>query len=86
MLTLALGIGLSTALFTIANALLFRGLPLPDAQRVVLMGAATPDNRVLNYPLPLAVLCPQVAVPGQQERTPMSSLLQTVLRRAMMPG
>lgn len=35
--TLALGIGLSTAVFTIANALLLRRLPVRDEGRVVLL-------------------------------------------------
>jgi putative ABC transport system permease protein len=52
-LTLALGIGLSTAVFTIANGLLFRRLPFPEQERVVLVAGATPDNRVQNYPLSL---------------------------------
>ena len=52
-LTLALGIGLSTAVFTVANAVLFHRLPFPEQERVVLVAGATPDNRVQNYPLSL---------------------------------
>ncbi|HEY4305109.1 MAG TPA: ABC transporter permease [Gemmatimonadaceae bacterium] len=52
-LTLALGIGLSTAVFTVADAVLFRPLAIRDAPRVVFVAGATPDNRVDNYPISL---------------------------------
>jgi putative ABC transport system permease protein len=49
-LTLALGIGLSTAVFTVADALLLRRLPVRDQDRlVVLWGSAT--DRAFNYPV-----------------------------------
>jgi predicted permease len=50
-LTLALGIGLSTAVFTIANALLFRRLPVRDQDRIVLLWGETRDKRFANFPL-----------------------------------
>jgi putative ABC transport system permease protein len=37
-LTLALGIGANTAIFTVVDAVLFRRLPFPDAHRLVLIG------------------------------------------------
>ena len=37
-LTLALGIGANSAVFTVINAVLFRRLPFPDADRLVLVG------------------------------------------------
>jgi putative ABC transport system permease protein len=53
MLTLALGIGLSTAVFTIANALLLRRLPVRDQDRIVLLWGETRDKRFTNFPLDL---------------------------------
>lgn len=50
---LALGIGLSTAVFTIANALLLRDLAVRDQDALVVLAGATPDGRVENYPLSL---------------------------------
>ncbi len=40
-LTLALGIGLSTAVFTVADALLLRRLPVRDQDRLVVLGSET---------------------------------------------
>jgi putative ABC transport system permease protein len=53
-LTLALGIGLSTAVFTVADALLLRGLPVQDQDRIVVLSGVTRDGRFDNYPLGLA--------------------------------
>ena len=50
-LTLAIGIGLSTAVFTVAEALLIRRLPVADQNRVVLLWGTTPDGRFSNFPL-----------------------------------
>lgn len=50
-LTLALGIGLATAVFTVANAFLLRPLPVRDQQRVVVLWGATSDGRFDNFPL-----------------------------------
>jgi predicted permease len=52
-LTLALGIGLSAAVFTIANALLLRRLPVKDQDRIVLLWGETPDKKFTNFPLDL---------------------------------
>ena len=51
MLTLALGIGLSTAVFTVADAFLIRPLPVRDQDRVVVLWGATRDGRFDNFPL-----------------------------------
>ncbi len=51
--TLALGIGLSTAVFTIANALLLRKLPVRDQDRIVLVWGETRDGKFPNFPFDL---------------------------------
>lgn len=50
-LTLALGIGLGTAVFTVAEAFLLRPLPVRDGGRVVVLWGATRDGRFDNFPL-----------------------------------
>ncbi|MBI3447387.1 MAG: ABC transporter permease [Acidobacteria bacterium] len=42
--TLALGIGASTAIFSVANAVLWKPLPYPRADAVVAIGEASPDG------------------------------------------
>jgi hypothetical protein len=49
-LTLALGIGLSTAVFTVADALLLRRLPVRDQDRLVVLWGRAPDE-AFNYPV-----------------------------------
>src|SRR5207248_4472740 len=43
-LTLALGIGLATAVFTVADALLLRQLPVRDQDRLVVLWGQLPDQ------------------------------------------
>jgi predicted permease len=50
LLTLAIGIGLSTAVFTVAEALLLRPLPVVDQNRLVVLWGQTLDRRFDNYP------------------------------------
>src|SRR5215510_4540406 len=45
-LTLALGIGANTAIFTLVNAIFFHGLPVSDPER--LMSIFTTDQRTRN--------------------------------------
>ena len=52
-LTLALGIGLATAVYTVANAVLLRRLPIRDQEHVVLLWGSTPDGKFANVPLTL---------------------------------
>jgi len=49
-LTLALGIGLATAVFTVADALLLRPLPVQDQDRLVVLWGQKPE-RDFAYPL-----------------------------------
>src|SRR5688500_3929463 len=51
--TLAIGIGLSTAVFTVADALLLRRLPVGDQDRLVVLWGETQDGRFSNFPLAL---------------------------------
>src|SRR3989441_10156786 len=51
-LTLALGIGLATAVFTVADARRLRRLPVRDQDRLVVLWGRKPD-RPYNYPLGL---------------------------------
>ncbi len=50
-LTLAVGIGLATAVVAVAEALLLRPLPVRDQSRVVVLWGAARDGSVANFPL-----------------------------------
>ncbi len=50
-LTLALGVGANTTVFSIINGLLLRPLPVPDSGRLVLVGISQGDPRI-NYSFP----------------------------------
>src|SRR5437868_13222908 len=53
-LALALGIGANTTVFTLVNAVLFRGLPFPDSNRIVVVSCSQPsegrDRVGVSYP------------------------------------
>src|SRR5688500_3849140 len=50
-LTLGLGIGLSTTVFCVVNGGLFKGLPLPQADRIVAVVATNPGQNQPRQPL-----------------------------------
>lgn len=49
--TLGLGIGLGTTVFCVVNAALFKGLPFPDADRIVAVVTTNPGQRQPQQPL-----------------------------------
>src|ERR1700675_3160707 len=47
-ITLALGIGANTAIFTVLNGWLLRPLPIPSPEQIVVLGS--PQNETFSYP------------------------------------
>ncbi len=50
-LTLALGIGANTAIFSVADAFIFKPVPFPDADRLVMLHERAPGNTTLPAPV-----------------------------------
>jgi putative ABC transport system permease protein len=50
-LTFALGIGANTAVFTVADAFIFKPMPFPDADRLVMLDQRAPGNTTLPTPV-----------------------------------
>src|SRR5437868_13803408 len=50
--SLALGVGANTAMFSYVDAVLLRPLPVPESSRIVQVDATSPDTRLgrLSYP------------------------------------
>ena len=53
-LTLALGIGANTAVFSVADAFLFKPLPFPDSDRLVMLHERAPGDTTLASPVSTA--------------------------------
>jgi hypothetical protein len=49
-LTIALGIGANTAIFTLVHGVLLQSLPLPDADRLVAIGESSPSGNLTAVP------------------------------------
>ena len=54
-LTIALGVGATTAIFSVADPILFRPLPFPRAERLVLIGERDADGSLSNVGYPTYV-------------------------------
>jgi predicted permease len=50
-LSLGIGIGLATSIFTVANAVLLRKLAVHDQNRIVVLWGESPDGRFSNWPV-----------------------------------
>jgi putative ABC transport system permease protein len=81
MVTLALGIGLTTAMFSIVHGILLRPLPLPDPDRLVVVQTRMVDGEIEN-----AVSPPNFMSLGQEESRSFVNLTAVVMNAATLTG
>jgi hypothetical protein len=68
LIALGLGIGLTTATFSIVDGLLLRGLPFPESERLMLLGSEDPARGLHGGPVDLRDFAdPSFRPPAQRE-------------------
>jgi predicted permease len=82
--TLGLGIGLSTTVFCVVNGGLFKGLPFPDASRIVSLVATDPARKQFQKPVPVQDLA--VFLDRQTSFDPIGAFGQTAMNLSAQEG
>ena len=84
-LTLALCIGANVAVFTIVHSVLLKPLPVPESDRIVLMGNAYPGQalRSLATPPPLTTSIDSVIWTYLRSKPTMPAALKASIRTAL---